>query len=80
MGGEDSGFLLDVEGKTRTVVNYRLKQRRDMPIVVPELRERIRDQLVRRLLPAIERYFQFQATRMDRSMVSCYDAMEGGKS
>jgi predicted 2-oxoglutarate/Fe(II)-dependent dioxygenase YbiX/peroxiredoxin len=78
MGGEDSGFLLDVEGKTRTVVNYRLKQRRDLPIVVPELRERIRDQLVRRLLPAIGRYFQFTATRMDRSMVSCYDAMEGG--
>ncbi|HEY1506583.1 MAG TPA: 2OG-Fe(II) oxygenase [Stellaceae bacterium] len=78
MGGDDSGFLLDVEGKTRTIVNYRLKRRRDLPIVVPELRERIRDQLVRRLLPAIERYFQFTATRMDRYLVSCYDAAEGG--
>ncbi|HWE75907.1 MAG TPA: 2OG-Fe(II) oxygenase [Stellaceae bacterium] len=78
MGGDDSGFLLDVEGKTRTVVNYDLKQRRDMPIVVPELREKIRDQLVRRLLPAIDRYFQFAATRMDRYLVSCYDSLEGG--
>jgi predicted 2-oxoglutarate/Fe(II)-dependent dioxygenase YbiX len=78
MGGDDSGFLLDVEGKTRTIVNYRLKRRRDLPIVVPELRDRIRDQLVRRLLPAVERYFQFAATRMDRYMVSCYDAAEGG--
>ena len=78
MGGDDSGFLLDVEGKTRTVLNHRLKRRRDLLIVVPELRERIRDQLVRRLLPAVERYFQFGATRMDRYMISCYDATEGG--
>jgi predicted 2-oxoglutarate/Fe(II)-dependent dioxygenase YbiX len=78
MGGDDSGFLLDVDGRTRTMVDHRLKRRRDLPIVVPELRERIRDQLVRRLLPAVERYFQFAATRMDRYMVSCYDAAEGG--
>jgi peroxiredoxin len=78
MGGEDSGFLLDNDGKTGTVVDHRLKRRRDLPIVVPELRERIRSQLVRRLLPAIERYFQFRATRMDRYLVSCYDSSEGG--
>jgi predicted 2-oxoglutarate/Fe(II)-dependent dioxygenase YbiX len=46
--------------------------------VVPELRERIRVRLVARLLPAIERYFQFRATRMDRYIVSCYDSGEGG--
>jgi peroxiredoxin len=78
MGGEDSGFLLDNDGKTGTIVDHRLKRRRDLPIVVPELRERIRSQLVRRLLPAIERYFQFSATRMDRYLVSCYDSNEGG--
>ena len=78
MGGEDSGFLLDADGKTGTVLDHRLKRRRDLPIVVPELRERIRGQLVRRLLPAIERYFQFAATRMDRYLVSCYDSAEGG--
>jgi predicted 2-oxoglutarate/Fe(II)-dependent dioxygenase YbiX len=78
MGGDDSGFLLDVDGMTRTMVDHRLKRRRDLPIVVPDLRERIRDQLVRRLLPAMERYFQFTATRMDRYMVACYDAAEGG--
>jgi peroxiredoxin len=78
MGGDDSGFLLDSDGKTATVVDHRLKRRRDMLIVVPELRERIREQLVRRLLPAIERYFQFNATRMDRYLVSCYDSSEGG--
>ena len=45
---------------------------------MPELRETIREQIVRRLLPAIERYFQFAATRMDRYLVSCYDSALGG--
>jgi predicted 2-oxoglutarate/Fe(II)-dependent dioxygenase YbiX/peroxiredoxin len=78
MGGEDSGFLIDSGGKTGTMVDHRLKRRRDLPIVVPELRERMRVPIVRRLLPAIERYFQFDATRMDRYLVSCYDSNEGG--
>lgn len=78
MGGEDSGFLLDNSGRTATILDHRLKRRRDLPIVVPELRERIRGRLVTRLLPAVERFFQFKATRMDRYLVSCYDSNEGG--
>jgi predicted 2-oxoglutarate/Fe(II)-dependent dioxygenase YbiX len=78
LGGKDSGFLLDTEGKTSTVVDYRLKRRNDLHIVAPELRELIRDQIVRRLLPPVERFFQFQATRMDRYIVSCYDSVTGG--
>ncbi len=42
------------------------------------LREAIRDQILRRLLPPIERFFQFQATRMDRYIVACYDSEVGG--
>ena len=78
VGGEDSGFLLDVEGKTTTVVDYRLKRRADLVVALPEVREVIRGQIVRRLLPTIERYFQFQATRMDRYIVACYDSADGG--
>ena len=78
VGGEESGFLFDTDGKTATVVDHRLKRRRDLVIALPDLRETIRDQIARRLLPAIERYFQFSATRMDRYMVSCYDSALGG--
>jgi predicted 2-oxoglutarate/Fe(II)-dependent dioxygenase YbiX/peroxiredoxin len=78
LGGKDSGFLLDSDGKTATVVNYRLKRRNDLIVAAPELREIIRDQIVRRLLPPVERFFQFQATRMDRYIVSCYDSATGG--
>ncbi|HEY2137378.1 MAG TPA: redoxin domain-containing protein [Xanthobacteraceae bacterium] len=77
-GGEDSGFLLDTEGKTSTVLNYRLKRRHDLVVALPELRDMIRGQIVRRLLPELERFFQFQATRMDRHIVACYDSALGG--
>jgi peroxiredoxin len=77
-GGEDSGFLVDVGAKTMTVVDYRLKRRNDLAVVAPELRELIGGPIVRRLLPAVERYFQFQATRMDRYIVACYDSEIGG--
>jgi len=77
-GGEDSGFLLDQDGKTATVVNHALKRRQDLVLVDPQTRAILRDQIVRRLLPPIERFFQFKATRMDRYMVSCYDAELGG--
>jgi predicted 2-oxoglutarate/Fe(II)-dependent dioxygenase YbiX/peroxiredoxin len=78
IGGQDSGFLLDVEGKTARVVDYRLKRRNDLAVAHPQLRDAIRSQIVRRLVPAIERFFQFQATRMDRYIVACYDSAVGG--
>jgi predicted 2-oxoglutarate/Fe(II)-dependent dioxygenase YbiX/peroxiredoxin len=77
-GGEDSGFQFDVDGKTTTLSDWRLKRRSDVTVAVPEVRELIRNQIVRRLLPEIERYYQFQATRMDRCIVACYDSEVGG--
>ncbi len=80
IGGKDSGFLLDRDGNTTTLVDYRLKRRSDLSILVPEVRETIRGQIVRRLVPAIERFFQFSATRMDRYIVACYDSAIGAIS
>ncbi len=60
------------------MIDYRLKRRNDLSILVPEVRETIRDQIVRRLVPAIERFFQFSPTRMDRYIVACYDSAVGG--
>ncbi len=78
VGGSDSGFLLDKDGQTSTVVDYRLKRRNDLSVLHPQVRDTIRGQIVRRLLPAIDRFFQFQATRMDRYIVACYDSAIGG--
>ena len=78
MGSAESGFQIDVGGKTRTQVDFRLKRRSDVGVVVPEVRTLVRDHVVRRLVPEIERHFQFKATRMDRYIVACYDADVGG--
>jgi hypothetical protein len=78
VGGRDSGFLLDHGGKTATVKIHSQKRRQDMIIALPELRQRMRERIVTRLLPAIELYFSFKATRMDRYTVSCYDSQIGG--
>lgn len=78
VGGEDSGFLLDVGGQTRTVVNPALKRRQDMVISDPGLREMMRDRLARRVVPAMARFFRFAPTRADRYLVSAYSAETGG--
>jgi len=78
MGSAESGFQIDVDGKTRTQVDFRLKRRSDVGVVVPEVRALVRDHVVRRLVPEIERHFQFKATRMDRYIVACYEAEVGG--
>ncbi len=78
LGGAESGFLLDLNGKTGRVIDHRLKRRSDLGISHPVLREAMRSQIVRRLIPAVDRFFQFKATRLDRYIVSCYDAADGG--
>jgi peroxiredoxin len=77
-GGVDSGFQFDVAGKTATLSNWKLKRRSDVAVAVPEVRDLVRGHIVRRLLPEMERYFQFRATRMDRCIIACYDSEVGG--
>jgi predicted 2-oxoglutarate/Fe(II)-dependent dioxygenase YbiX len=77
-GGKESGFQFDVDGKTTTLLDWRFKRRSDVGVVVPEVRELVRQHIARRLVPEIERYFQFPATRMDRYVVACYDSKVGG--
>jgi hypothetical protein len=78
VGGRESGFLVDHGGKTATVTIHSTKRRQDMIVALPELRERMRERIVTRLAPAIELYFSFKATRMDRYTVSCYNSETGG--
>jgi predicted 2-oxoglutarate/Fe(II)-dependent dioxygenase YbiX len=77
-GGTESGFQVDIGGKSTTLTDARFKRRRDVGVVVPEVRNLVREHIVRRLVPEIERYLQFHATRMDRYVVACYDSEAGG--
>ena len=77
-GGVESGFQFDISGKTATLSDHRLKRRSDVPVAAPEIRDLVRGQIVRRVVPEIERYFQFKASRMDRYIIACYDSEVGG--
>lgn len=77
-GGSDSGFMRDDNGKTVGVVDYGMKRRRDCTIDDAALMSGVRGRIERRLVPEIQKSFNFRATRLERYIVACYDAGEGG--
>ncbi len=76
-GGEPSGVMQARGGKTIGVLND-MKKRRDADIDDEELQAQIRLRISRRLIPEIKKSFQFTATRIERYIVACYSAEEGG--
>lgn len=77
-GGEDSGFMRAVEGRTVLVNDHRHKVRRDYVIEDGSLVAAVQSRFARRVRPEIEKIHYFRATRMERYIVSCYSAEEGG--
>ncbi|QQS11260.1 MAG: 2OG-Fe(II) oxygenase [Rhodospirillales bacterium] len=77
-GGDDSGFMRETEGITVGVVDHGFKRRRDRQIDDDRLVKEAIRRITGRLLPSIRRAFQFEATRIERHIVACYDAIEGG--
>lgn len=71
---ELSGFMRDIDGKTRLVHDPNHKLRRDFMIESEQDQTRIQAIVRRRLLPEIAKVHQFQATRMERYLVACYAA------
>jgi peroxiredoxin/predicted 2-oxoglutarate/Fe(II)-dependent dioxygenase YbiX len=78
LGGEESGFVRDQEGKTRKVRDSGFKRRRDQTIVDESLRTSTMHRIHDRLAPEIYKAFQFRATRIERYLVACYDSAIGG--
>lgn len=78
LGGEESGFMIEENGKTVLRHNYGHKRRRDREILDESLRHTCMLKLHDRLAAEIAKVFQFQATRIERYMVACYDAESGG--
>lgn len=76
-GGARSGVMRDVDGKTIGVLDD-FKRRSDVNLTDEDLRKQLLLRLKRRLLPEIKRVFQFEATRLERYIVACYDAADGG--
>ncbi|MCA1653455.1 MAG: 2OG-Fe(II) oxygenase, partial [Sphingomonadales bacterium] len=60
------------------IMDPSFKVRRDWLVEDPELARFLNQRLVHRLNPMIRRTFQFRPTRVERLIVSCYEAENGG--
>ena len=79
VGGEESGFMQSLpDGRTVGALDHAHKRRKDATIEDDELRLAMKARIERRLVPEIKKAFQFNATRIERYIVACYDAGEGG--
>lgn len=77
-GGVDSGFMREVDGKTVLMTEHGHKRRSDFIIEDHEIIRATQARVSRRVLPEIAKAFQFNATRMERYIVACYSAEDGG--
>jgi peroxiredoxin/predicted 2-oxoglutarate/Fe(II)-dependent dioxygenase YbiX len=74
-GGIQTGVARD--GK-KNVLDGKFKRRRDYTIEDEALIRHIHDRIVRRVNPEIRKLFFMRITRMERSIVGCYAAEDGG--
>jgi predicted 2-oxoglutarate/Fe(II)-dependent dioxygenase YbiX len=72
----DSGFMQQKDGKTVLVLNHLHKRRRDVNLEDEGLIAAARGRINARMVPEIERCFQFKPTRIERYIVACYDAAD----
>ncbi|MCS6624833.1 2OG-Fe(II) oxygenase [Roseibacterium beibuensis] len=78
IGGEPSGFMREVDGVTTLMMNDQHKRRSDVIVEDDALQKQVVARLTRRLLPQIEKAFNFRPTRIERYLVARYDAETGG--
>jgi predicted 2-oxoglutarate/Fe(II)-dependent dioxygenase YbiX/peroxiredoxin len=78
LGGESSGFMRDIDGKTTLIKDPVHKVRRDHIVEDSKLKRQIDIRIHRRVASAIKQFFSFDATRMERYLVACYEGADGG--
>lgn len=77
-GGAPSGFMREVDGVTTLMMNDQHKRRSDVIVEDEALQKQVVARLTRRLVPQIEKAFNFRPTRIERYLVARYDAETGG--
>jgi predicted 2-oxoglutarate/Fe(II)-dependent dioxygenase YbiX/peroxiredoxin len=76
-GSQESGVMRQVDGRTMQVHEHQVKRRRDHIVQDAGVQARLRDAIMLRLVPMIERCFQYRPTEIERYIVSCYDSADG---
>ncbi|MBM3524823.1 MAG: redoxin domain-containing protein [Alphaproteobacteria bacterium] len=77
-GGEDSGFMREIDGRTVGLIDYGHKRRTDHTLTDEAMIEETRLRVRRRVVPEILKAHQFEVTRMERYIVACYEAAHRG--
>jgi len=81
-GGKPSGFMSEQEGYTVARFDTSFKRRKDVDLdAFSEYRPlalETNDAIAKRLVPEVKKFFQFTVTHIERHLVACYDAEEGG--
>ncbi len=77
-GGSASGFMRQDGEKTVVAVDPKIKRRRDWLITDADLIQQINLLLSRRIVPEIEKAFQFRVTCFERYVVACYEETNQG--
>jgi predicted 2-oxoglutarate/Fe(II)-dependent dioxygenase YbiX len=77
-GGRETGFMQEVDGRTVLKLNPNHKRRRDHTIEDDDIIRATRARFIRRVVPEIEKAYQFRASRMERFIIGCYTAEDGG--
>jgi predicted 2-oxoglutarate/Fe(II)-dependent dioxygenase YbiX len=70
--------MRDVGGKTVVKHDHDFKRRKDYHIEDQEIANAARFRVNRRVVPEILKVHQFKVTRMERYLVACYAAEDGG--
>src|SRR5262249_6068492 len=77
-GGTQSGFAIDIEGRTVNIVHAQLKRRHDVEIENEPMCIELRDAMTSRLLPMVQRAFGWQGDEIERYLVCRYGEAERG--
>jgi peroxiredoxin/predicted 2-oxoglutarate/Fe(II)-dependent dioxygenase YbiX len=77
-GGFETGVMREVDGKTVAIHDQHHKRRRDYLIEHKDLIQQIRNRFMRSVVPELLKAYQYRATRMERHLVGCYRAEDGG--
>ncbi|WCL53528.1 2OG-Fe(II) oxygenase family protein [Gimibacter soli] len=77
-GGRESGVMREINGRTVGVREDDFKRRSDYHIEDKELQKELRTRIRRTVVPEIAKVHQFTVTRMERFIVACYKAEDGG--
>jgi predicted 2-oxoglutarate/Fe(II)-dependent dioxygenase YbiX len=77
-GGRESGFMSPSDTTSVETHDARVKRRRDFTITDEALTEPIAARIARRVGPMMVTAFQYNPSRVERYLIACYSAEDGG--